>query len=83
MAKDFNQYFGHITNSLVTYEFPSEKCERLHEIENIVIKFNKHRSIMKIKKHCKFKKTFHLDLPLRKRQRQKSKKAVNKDSAEI
>ena len=56
MAKGFNQYFGHITNSLVAYEFPSEKCERLHEIENIVIKFNKHRSIMKIKKHCKFKK---------------------------
>ena len=83
MAKDFNQYFGHITNSLVTYEFPSEKCERLHETENIAIKFNKHRSIMKIKKHCKFKKNVSSRLAIKEETKTKIKKAVNKDSAEI
>ena len=45
--KDFNQYFGHITNSLVECEFTSEKCQRLDDIENIIFKFKNHRSIMK------------------------------------
>ena len=47
-VKDFNQYFGYITNSFVECEFSSEKCERLDKMENIIFKFKKHRSMMKL-----------------------------------
>ena len=49
-VKDFNQYFGYITNSFVECEFSSEKCERLGKMENIIFKFKKHRSMMKLRK---------------------------------
>ena len=39
VGKVFNQYFGHITDSLDLYEFPDEKvCERLDDIDNIIVK---------------------------------------------
>ena len=35
VGKVFNQYFGHITDSLDLYEFPDEKvCEGLDDIDN-------------------------------------------------
>ena len=50
VAKEFNQYFGHITDSLDFYEFPYEKIyERLGDINSIVCKFRNHPSIVKIK----------------------------------
>ena len=37
VTKEFNQYFGHITDSLDLYEFPDEKvCEGVDDIDNIV-----------------------------------------------
>ena len=50
VGKVFNQYFGHITDSLNLYEFPDGKvCEGLDDIDNIVYKFRNHPSIVKIK----------------------------------
>lgn len=40
-VKDFNQYFGYITNSFVECEFSSEKCGRLEDIENVIFIFKK------------------------------------------
>ena len=38
VGKEFNQYFGHITDCLDLYEFPDEKiCEELDDIDNIVL----------------------------------------------
>ena len=69
LAKQFNQYIGHITDSLVLLEFPSEKCEGLNDINDIVFKFKNHLSIIKIKKHFNFKSTFlfRLVTPVHKR----------------
>ena len=37
VTKEFNQYFGHIPDSLDLYEFPDEKvCEGVDNIDNIV-----------------------------------------------
>ena len=37
VGKVFNQYFGHITDSLDLYGFPDEKvCEGLDDIDNIL-----------------------------------------------
>ena len=45
VAKEFNQYFGHITD----YEYPDEKvCEGLNDIDNIVYKIRNHPSIVNI-----------------------------------
>ena len=50
VAKEFNQIFGHITDSLYLYEFPDVRvCEGLDDIDNIVYKFRNHPSIVKIK----------------------------------
>ena len=50
IAKEFNQYFGHITDSVNLYEFPDVRvCEGLDDIDNIVYKFRNHPSIVKIK----------------------------------
>ena len=50
VAKELNQYFGHITDSLGLYEFPDVRvCEGLNDIDNIVYKFINHPSIVKIK----------------------------------
>ena len=68
VAKEFNQYFGYITDSLDLNEFPDEKlCEGLGDIDNIVCKFRNHPSIVKIKEQCKVKGNFYLDLPPQKR----------------
>ena len=62
VAKEFNQYFGHITDSLDSYEFPDVRvCEGQDDIDNIVYKFRNHPSIIKIKERYK---VFHLDLLL-------------------
>ena len=38
VGKEFNQYFGHVTECLDLYEFPDEKiCEELDDIDNIVL----------------------------------------------
>ena len=43
VAKEFNQYFGHITDSFDLYEFPNVRaCEGLDDIYNIVYKFRNH-----------------------------------------
>ena len=63
VAKEFNQYFGHITDSLDSNEFPDEKfCEGLDDIDNIVCKFRNHPSIVKIKEQCKVKGNFSFRL---------------------
>ena len=49
IAKEFNQYFGHIIDSLDLNELPDEKvCEGLNDIDNIVYKFRNHPSIVNI-----------------------------------
>ena len=66
VAKEFNQNFGHITDSLDLYEFPDENvCEGLDDVHNIVYKFRNHPSIVKIKERYKGKS--FLLLPLQKR----------------
>ena len=60
VAKEFNQYFGHITDSL---EFPDVRvCEGLDDIDNIVYKFRNHPSIIKIKEKYKVKENFSFRL---------------------
>ena len=62
-GKEFNQYFGHITDSLNLYEFPDEKvCEGLDDIDNIFYKFKNHQSIVKIKEQYKVKSNFSFRL---------------------
>ena len=59
LAKEFNQYFGHITDSQDLYEFPNEKvCNRLDDIDNIAYKFRNHPSIVKLKEQYKVKGNF-------------------------
>ena len=63
VAKEFNQYFGHITDSLDLYEFPDVRvCEGLDDIDNIVYKFRNHPSIIKIKERYKVKENFSFRL---------------------
>ena len=63
VSKVFNQYFGHITDSLDLYEFPDEKvCEGLDDIANKVYKFRNHPSIVKIKEQYKVKSNFSFRL---------------------
>ena len=62
-GKVFNQYFGHITDSLDLYEFPDEKvCEGLDDNDNIVYKFRNHPGIVKIKEQYKVKSNFSFRL---------------------
>ena len=75
VAKEFSQYFRHITDSLNLYELPDVRvCEGLHDIDNIVYKLRNHPSIVKIKERTKLRAIFHLDLPL-----QKEIKAIIRD----
>ena len=63
VAKEFNQYFGHITDYLDLCEFPDEKvCEGLDDIKNIVCKFRNHPSIVNIKERYKVKGNFSFRL---------------------
>ena len=63
VAKEFNQYFGHITDFPDLYEFPDEKvCEGLDDIDNIVCKFRNHPNIVKIKERYKVKGNFSVRL---------------------
>ena len=63
VGKVFNQYFGHITDSLDLHEFPDGKvCEGLDDIDNIVYKFRNHPSIVKIKEQYKVKSNFSFRL---------------------
>ena len=62
-AKEFNQYFGHITDSLDLYEYPDVTfCEGLGDIDNIVYKFRNHPSIIKIKERYKVKENISFRL---------------------
>ena len=55
VAKEFNQYFRHITDSLDLYEFPYEKVfEGLGDIDNIDSRFRNHPSIAKIRGNFSF-----------------------------
>ena len=66
VAKEFNQYFGYITDSMDFYEFPYEKvCEGLDDIDNTVFKFRNHPSIVKIKEKYKVKGNFSLRVATR------------------
>ena len=68
VAKEFNQYFGHATDSLDLYEFPYEKvCEWLNYIDDIVCKFRILSSTAKLRNGTKLTTIFHLDLPLHKK----------------
>ena len=59
VAKEFNQYFGHINDSLDLYESFYEKFwEELVDIDSIVCKFTDHPSYQKIKEWYKFKGNF-------------------------
>ena len=63
VAKEFNQYFGHITDSLDLYEYPDVRvCEGWDDIDNIVYKFRNHPSIIKIKEGYKVKESFSFRL---------------------
>ena len=63
VAKEFNQYFGHIADSLDLYEFPDVRvCEGRDEIDNIIYKFRNHPSIIKIKERYKVKENFSFRL---------------------
>ena len=54
VAKEFNQYFGHISDSLDLYEFPDVRvCEGRDDIDNIIYK-----SMIKIKERYKVKENF-------------------------
>ena len=56
VAKEFNQYFGHITDFLDLYELPYEKvCKGLDD-QNL-----------KLRNGTMLRAIFHLDLPLQKR----------------
>ena len=58
-AKEFNQYFGNITDSLDLPEFPDGKVwVGLDDIDNIVYKFKNHQSIVRIKERYKVKGNF-------------------------
>ena len=62
-VKEFNKYFGHITDSFDLYEFPDVRvCEGLDDIDNIVYKFRNHPSIVKIEERCKVKDDFSFRL---------------------
>ena len=62
-GKEFNQYFGHITDSLDLYEFPDVRvCKGRDDIDNIVYKFRNHPSIIKIKERYKVKENFSFRL---------------------
>ena len=64
VAKEFNQYFGHITDSLDLYEFLDLRvCKGLDDIDNIFYKCRNHPSI----NGTKLREIFLLDLPLQKR----------------
>ena len=59
VGKVFNQYFGHITDSLDLYEFPDEKvCEGLDDIDNIVYKFKNLQVSQKLKSDSHLLKNF-------------------------
>ena len=63
IAKEFNQYFAHITDSLNLYEFPDVRVsEGLDDIDNIVYKFRNHPSIVKIKERYRTKDNFSFRL---------------------
>ena len=63
VAKEFNQYFGHISDSLDLYEFPDVRVsQRLDDIDNIVYKFRNHLSIIKIKEQYKVKENLSFRL---------------------
>ena len=63
VAKEINQYFRHITDSLDLYELPYENfCEGLDDIDNIGRKCKIHPRIIKIKERYKFKGNFSFGL---------------------
>ena len=63
VAKEFNQYFGHITDFLDLHESPDVRvCEGRDDIDNIVYKFRNHPSIIKIKERYKVKENFSFRL---------------------
>ena len=66
VAKEFNQYFGHIIDFLDLYEFLDEKvCELLDDADNIVCKFRNHPSIVKIIEQYKVRSNFAFRLVTR------------------
>ena len=56
MAKTFNTYFESVTDSLNLFESIGESVNSNDKIEQIIIKFFKHPSILKIKQKVKKKK---------------------------
>ena len=63
VPKEFNQCFGHITDSLNLYESPEVRvCGGLDDIDNIVYKFRNHPNIVEIKERYKVKGNFSFRL---------------------
>ena len=63
IAKEFNQYFGHITDPLNLYEHPDVSVwEGLYDFDNIVYEFRNHQTIVKIKKRYKVKENISFRL---------------------
>ena len=58
IAKTFNMYFESVTDSLNLFEWIGEPVNSNDEIEQILFKFSKHPSILKIKQKVKINRKF-------------------------
>ena len=58
IAKTFNTYFESVTDSLNVFEWISESVNSNDKIEQILFKFSKHPSILKIKQKVKINSKF-------------------------
>ena len=58
IAKIFNSYFESVTGSLNLFEWIGESVNSNDKIEQIIVKFSKHPSILKIKQKVKINRKF-------------------------
>ena len=57
-AKTFNTYFESVTDSLNLFEWTGESVNSNDKIEQIIVKFSKHPSILKTKQKVKINRKF-------------------------
>ena len=83
IASTFNSFFGSVVDSLDLYEWPSEEIQySFDNIENIVLKYRNHPSIIKIKHNHKINHRFSLQpVSLREVKNVKSNISSNKATA--
>ena len=65
IAKTFNTYFESVTDSLNLFEWIGESVNSNDKIEQILFKFSKHPSILKIKQKVKINRKFSFQSVLR------------------